>query len=300
MRQLIRLAVVLGMLATTLLAGAAAGRADVVNPSLGNERAGITVIVHGPGGSRGGGGAPRCTWRMNTLDDFYNWTHLGSPIIIPPKRDVSPPPPVVPWSYAPLAGGPMPGTWFLSFCGNDGANFHWVMLDGSAPPVDIDAMLETALDYLEPPKPRIGVSPEDDLVVNVATWLWVDRATWDAQPSVTVSAGDGVPQIRQQATVRATAQSLKFTMGDGGSTPSNCEGPGTRWTTAYPADARSPSHCDYLYQRAANRYTITASIVWKIEWSAQGAAVNHGFIPLGTITTSSTVSRRVVEVQTIN
>jgi hypothetical protein len=301
MRQLIRLAVVLGMLTTMLVSGAAAGRADVVQPGIDGTKAGISVRVHGGNRGGGGGGGPSCSWRPAIGEDFYNAVHLGSPIIHVPPRTLDPPPPVQPWTYAPLTPvgeEPGSGTWFLSFCGDD-ITYHWIRLGVAQPAVPVQDLIDAALAYLEPPKPRMGVSPEDDLVVNVPTWLWVNPADWNSVTSVTASAGDGVPQIYQEATVTARAQSLNFTMGDGGSTP-GCQGPGVRWTTAYDAEARSPSRCDYVYQRARNRYTITANIVWRIEWSAQGVAVNQGPTFLGTITTRSTVNRRVVEVQTIN
>jgi hypothetical protein len=302
-RHAIRLAAVLGLLAATLLAAAPAGWADVVDPEIGNDKAGISVRV-GAGGSSGGGGGGgggvQCFWRPSVADDWYNAVHLGSPIIRPPVRDIDPPPEVKPWTYALLApSGATLGTatWFVSFCGSE-TNFHWIDLVANEPAADVDALIRAARAELDPPEPEIGVSPANELVVNVPTWMWVDPATWNTEISVTASAGDGVAQIYQEATVTAKAVSLNFDMGDGTVVP--CDGPGTRWTTAHDPAADSPSGCDHEYARASGGYPITANVVWELTWSAQGVAVNQGPTFLGTITTSNTVTRRVVEVQTLN
>lgn len=149
----------------------------------------------------------------------------------------------------------------------------------------------SAIGQLRLPTPRVRMNPDVKVaqVVHVPTWLWIDQADWRS-----VSRTVGVPGV----TVTATATPLRvvWSMGDGGSV--SCAGPGTPFSSLFPAASRSLD-CGYVYPKSSagqpgEVFTVTATVVWDVKWRGGGKS--------GTITglqRSTRVPVRVAEVQGI-
>jgi hypothetical protein len=164
----------------------------------------------------------------------------------------------------------------------------------SGPAVTLQALAQRAYRFLPLPAPviRTNPPPTQDQLVDLATWLWVDRAAWGAR-----TATASVPGLA--VTVTAVPATVTWRMGDGGDVV--CRGPGAPFD---PAVARpgQPGTCSYTYQRAsagalAGRFTVTATTTWRIAWTATGAA-GAGTLP--PLSRSSQTALRVAEVQAIN
>jgi hypothetical protein len=164
----------------------------------------------------------------------------------------------------------------------------------SGPAVTPEALAQRAYRFLPLPAPviRTNPPPTQDQLVNLATWLWVDRAAWGAR-----TATASVPGLA--VTVTAVPATVTWRMGDGGEVV--CRGPGAPFD---PAAARpgQPGTCSYTYRRAsagmpASRFTVTATTTWRITWTATGAADGSSLPPLSR---SSQTALRVAEVQAIN
>lgn len=148
---------------------------------------------------------------------------------------------------------------------------------------------ELAVERLDLPPPDLGFSPPGDLLVGLPTWLWVDTA-WDAASAVAT-----VTDVT--SAVSARPLSVRWDLGDG--TAIACEGPGTPYDAARPADAQA-STCSHVYQRSSaaqpdGSYAVTATVTYAITWEATTGESGD----LGTVERSTTASRRVVEVQAV-
>ncbi len=165
-------------------------------------------------------------------------------------------------------GGPQPGQWVFPDCRGPGAIDPmppvWVT---GAKPVAVTVqvapvvMAEQAAKSLALTSAVIEMAPPDGhpQLVNVATWLWVNPATWHP---VTATATAG------PVTTTAVAAPTKvvWDMGDGHSV--TCDGPGTPYDPSTP-DATTT--CSYTWPTAGT-YTVTATIYWSVTWTAAGAA----------------------------
>ena len=126
--------------------------------------------------------------------------------------------------------GPGPARWYRRICdhGNGATEVTIVWLpDRPSTPRSSPSRPWTAPD----PAPEIRLNPPagEEQVVNVPTWMWLDRSAW--QPvSATASAG--------AVTVTATAspRSVRWDMGNGDVVV--CDGPGTPYDPARPAGDR--------------------------------------------------------------
>lgn len=154
-----------------------------------------------------------------------------------------------------------------------------------------EAVLRQALGELQLPTPVIRMNPDTSAaqIVRVPVWLWIDRSVW--RP---VSKTVQVPGVSVTAT--ATPQRVVWSMGDGGSVA--CAGPGTPYSSSYPADAASPD-CGYSYQRSSagqpgETFLVTATVVWTVVWQGAGKS---GTVP--GLATRAQVPVKVTEVQGI-
>ena len=154
-----------------------------------------------------------------------------------------------------------------------------------------ETVVQQAMAQLQLPKPVIRMSPDAGAaqVVRFPMWLWIDASGW-RQVSKTVQ----VPGASLTAT--ATPQRVIWSMGDGGSV--TCAGPGTPYSSHYPAGASSPD-CGYVYQRSSagqpdERFTVKATVVWDVAWQGAGKS---GTVPGMEMT--SQVPVRVSEVQSV-
>jgi hypothetical protein len=148
------------------------------------------------------------------------------------------------------------------------------------------------------PAPSMELNPAAFGVVNMATWLAIDPAVWHAyQASATA---DGV-----SATAVATPETVTWSMGDGGEV--DCSGPGIIYNPALADDAQSTS-CSYTYEQSSEgqpsddadpndgAFLVTATIHWKVTWTAIGAPGGGTLPPLQT---TSGRSLRVEQVESV-
>jgi hypothetical protein len=271
MRRLTRTLVVAGAALAALLGGGPA-RAEwnPTDPGTG----GVSVTVYqpaGPGASSqaGGSSAVRCTYTKDT----------GPVVAGDPHADEQ-----GTYYTASCVTGPLSG--FVVF------NL-WV--PAGQPAVAPGILAQVARRYLPLPPPAIHTNPPatTDQLVNLASWLWADPATW-GQRRATAS----VPN--ESATVVATPVSVTWTMGDGGKV--TCRGPGTPYDPARPPDGQR-TDCAYTYRRSSagqpgERYAVSATTTWALRWTATGAVTTSGTLP--PLLRTSTTTLRVAEAQAIN
>lgn len=163
--------------------------------------------------------------------------------------------------------------------------------EGGADPLPAPAQLaQVAREQLRLPSPRIQASPADEQLVNLPTWLWLERGGWGA-----VSATASVPGVSVTAVARPT--SVDWTMGDGHSV--TCTGPGTPYGAS--ASPKSPSpDCGYTYRttsagRPDSAFAVSATVHWTVTWAGAGQS---GVFP--GMTTTSDADFRVAESQALN
>ena len=164
----------------------------------------------------------------------------------------------------------------------------------AAPAVDPRVLAMQAMNTLSLPAPgiRLNPVPPQDQLVNLATWMWLDEATWG--PRTSTAAVPGVT-----VSVTAQPQRVMWDMGNGDQVA--CDGPGTPYDTTQAEEAQH-SDCTYTYRRSSagqpgERYTITATVEWSATWSVAGAP-GGGALP--GLTRSSSVAVRVAEIQAVN
>lgn len=146
------------------------------------------------------------------------------------------------------------------------------------------------------PSPSLGSAPPADRgVVNVAMWLWVERAMWR---QVSATAWVPTPEGIVWATVTARPRRLVYVPGDGalGSGPVVCAGPGSVWT-AHDGDDRSSS-CMYTYRHSSamsahGAFRSGVHVEWEISWRSNVAA--GGSLPPHTTSTARDIVVRDVQ-----
>lgn len=153
------------------------------------------------------------------------------------------------------------------------------------------AMLaEFALAELTLPAPLIGMSPDDDHVVQLPSWMWIDRSQWGPQDR-TAAAGP------VSATVTARPIRVEWDMGNGSVV--TCDGPGRVYRPQF-AGQPEATDCKYTYRHSSagqpdEAYDVTATVVWDASWT--GSDGDGG--ALGELTSQATEAVRVAEVQAL-
>ncbi len=153
-----------------------------------------------------------------------------------------------------------------------------------------------AADSISLPQPDIQMNPAAFSVVNLATWLWIDSASWRTYEATAAAGG-------VTATAIATPQTVTWNMGNGQSVV--CAGPGTPYD---PSASGEPPSCSYAYRESSAEQTsvdgnpnddsflVTATISWSVTWSVLGS-VGGGTLP--DLETHSTVPIRVEQVESV-
>lgn len=184
------------------------------------------------------------------------------------------------------------GAWYRKVCAEPGGSTATVIWVPER--VDPRVLAERAADQVAIPSVQLGTNPsaEQGAVVNVETWLWVDASSW-RPVSAQASAGSVV------VTATAAPRRVVWDMGNGDRV--TCEGPGTPYDSSRPSSDQSTG-CSYTYRTSSARarggaYTVTATVVWEISWTATGAA---GGGSLGTAPRSQSVRLPVKEIQAVN
>jgi hypothetical protein len=195
--------------------------------------------------------------------------------------------------------GQGPGVWYRKICVDaNGMSSGVIVWGAQAPAVDPAALAQQALGYTPMPNPAVGMSPPPgrEQLVNLTTFLWIDRAQW--QPvSASASAG-GVTVV-----TTATPQRAVWAMGNGDAV--TCDGPGVPYDPSR-SDADQPDPCRYIYrQSSANQpngvFVLTATVEWHVTWAATGAPAGAPAAgDLGVVGRSSSVPVRVAEAEATN
>lgn len=203
--------------------------------------------------------------------------------------------------YVPAGPGPgqetpkEPGGWFMLLCSPDGKDPDsrgpiWVPAGADAPPpLTPEQVAQIARRQLRPPAPKIMASPAGDQLVNLPTWMWLDRGSWTA-----VSATASVPGVSVTAIARPT--SVIWSMGDGSSV--TCTGAGSPFPAGSDPKSASPD-CGHTYKassagRPAEAFPVTATVQWTVSWSGAGQS---GTFP--NLSTNASAAFRVAESQGI-
>lgn len=149
-------------------------------------------------------------------------------------------------------------------------------------------LAQRAYSSLRLPTLTIKANPAGEQIVNVPTWLWMDRASWQ-----NVSATAGVPGVSVTAVARP--MSVSWSMGDGHTI--TCSGPGTPYVEGDPS--RNSPDCGYTYKISSagqrdHAFAVTATVHWNVTWSGGGQG---GTFP--DLTTTSSTQLRVAEIQAL-
>lgn len=189
------------------------------------------------------------------------------------------------------------GAWYVYRCSGPGVHDGlyrapiWLP-DGVVPVAALPSpqeLADQARAKLRLPTPGIEANPPGDKLVQLPTWLWVDRATWGTRQATASVPGVSVTAV-------ATPTSVTWSMGDGQKV--SCSGPGTPYSATAGSATASPD-CGHTYRRSSaavpgQHFVVTATVHWTVTWSGAGAG---GTFP--DMTTSATASFRVAEVQAL-
>jgi hypothetical protein len=170
-------------------------------------------------------------------------------------------------------GGSGPGAWYIPLCklpphdyGNP-MSAVWIAGPLPAPPTSPIVLEQHAVATLLLAGPQIRMSPPPNKpqIVNISTWLWITGA-WRGR-SATATAGPVA------ATATAVPYKVVWSMGDGHTV--TCLGPGTPYNSNEPASAQSTSR-SYTYTTPSSaapggRFTVTATVYYRVTWVARGA-----------------------------
>jgi hypothetical protein len=142
------------------------------------------------------------------------------------------------------------------------------------------------------PFPVVRHNPTDAGLVNLATWLWLDDASWQVSSNSLSLRGTTV-------TVVAKPTKVDWQTGDG--TRVTCAGQGRTYDIRLSASDQS-TYCSHTYRRSsaaepASTYGGSATASWQVSWvgSEPGGPVEQGVLPPLELTTP--FSLRVQEVQ---
>lgn len=157
--------------------------------------------------------------------------------------------------------------------------------------IDPLTLAQRAAAALDLPSPAIRMSPADDQVVQLPSWLWIPDGQWQPQ-QVSASAGPVT------STVTATPVRVTWDMGNGDTV--DCDGPGTPYRARF-AGQSGATDCSYTYRYSSagqpgESYQVTSTVAWELTWTATGAAGGGG---LGTVETSAAQPVRVTEIQAL-
>jgi hypothetical protein len=210
---------------------------------------------------------------------------------------------------APPAGAVQPGAWYVDLCAAVNAQgmatgVQWFgngQVPGIPPP-DPATVGAQAASELQLPSPSLALSPATTGYVNLAEWLWIEPSVW--HPFTTAAQACNAGGCTN-ASATATPAYVTWNTGDGSIL--TCDGPGTAYNPAIPADAQSTS-CSHTYTTTSAgqptpggnpndaAFTITAMVTWSVVWS--GPAGSAGSLP--SLTTHASTSLKVTQIESVN
>ncbi len=238
-------------------------------------------------GSGGGSTQPQCP-------DFVPYS-----VASPGGGDGGPPP----------AGAPQPGAWYVDLCAvgsvqgmSTGVQWFATGQVPGTPPPDPATVGAEAASGLRLPEPSLTLSPATTAYVNLAEWLRIDPSVWH---SFTTSAQACTAGGCTTASATATPSYVTWSTGDGSTV--TCNGPGTAYNEAIPADAQSTS-CSHTYTTTSAgqptpdgnpndaAFPVTATVTWTVAWSGPNGSA--GALP--SLTTEATTSLKVTQIESVN
>jgi hypothetical protein len=162
-----------------------------------------------------------------------------------------------------------------------------------------EMLAEYAYDEISVPDTEIEMNPDDEQVVNLPTWVWLDEAAFEP-----VSVRAELPNAGLWA--ETTAEPVSLTIE-----------PGTEDATLFPSDgvceiaedgsigepytegrSEDDPPCGVMYERATHAvdsFELTATLTWQVSW--EGSDGSGGELPDGVFETTQDIV--VDEVQTI-
>src|SRR5581483_1974443 len=166
---------------------------------------------------------------------------------------------------------PVEGSIYIIVCTNaDGVVVYQAVITYQPGTTVIDAATLARQAYKELPllypDPHTAPPSDQQQLVGVRTWMWLDPAQW--QPR---SATAAIPGL--SATVTAQPSEVRWDMGDG--TIVTCNGPGTPYDPSR-ADGDQHSDCTHVFEHDGTKQ-VRATIVWRVTW--QGSDGSGGTLP---------------------
>lgn len=159
------------------------------------------------------------------------------------------------------------------------------------PPVPPTVLLAMAEEFLDPPEPDVEVNPVARSVVNVATWVWADEATFG---EIVVRAESG-PNWAQ---IDATAEGMTLTAPAARQQAGNCASGGSPYVRGRSASSQS-TDCSVVFTRAS----VGAPNGWPLNvtanWGARGTTSDGADEVLLDRPRTTTVNIEVAEVQAV-
>jgi len=252
---------------------------------------------HRVGNSPGTGGGSVDTdpgrWRCSYVRSDYQPPASGGVVAaaFTARPLAAPPSPAAP------AAGPK-GAWYVYKCTGKGAAdaiYRPPVFIPDAPATpgpalpDPAALARQVYDQLRLPSPAIRLSPAGRQLVNLPTWLWLDRAGWGAASATAAVPGESV-------TATAVPSSVTWALGDGSTV--TCTGPGTPYSASMNPTGGSPD-CGHTYPRssagqAGATFAVSATVHWSVTWAGAGQAGTFAGL-----TTTATVNVPVAESQAL-
>ncbi|MEU2426073.1 hypothetical protein ABZ619_34555 [Streptomyces sp. NPDC007851] len=181
--------------------------------------------------------------------------------------------------------------------------YFWVDT-GDAPPANIPNTISTkilgelAYNEIRVPTTEVSLKPAGTTKVNLATWAWLDKATFKP-----VSVTASVPVLGLSATTTAEPVSLRIDPGtsDAVTYPASgvCEfnnGSVGEEYTAGDAGKTPPCGVKYLRSSGNGSYQLRATVTWKIHWTGNDG--NGADLPDGAFGRAQDVI--VQEIQSVN
>ena len=171
------------------------------------------------------------------------------------------------------------GAWYYTTCryADTGAltyagYWQYEPGDPADPGPDLAALARQAYDQVPLTFPAPATSPAIDVdqITGLPTWLWIDPAGWRE-----LTARAEIPGFWVEVT--ATPQRLVWEMGDG--TRITCDGPGTAYDPALPANAQN-TDCSHVYRyvstdQPGGRYAASVTTEWTVRWQASTGATGE-------------------------
>ncbi|WP_434594751.1 hypothetical protein [Streptomyces sp. A5-4] len=157
-----------------------------------------------------------------------------------------------------------------------------------------------AYDKIKVPETEIELKPAARSTVNLPTWVWLDKGTFD---EVRVRAELPGTNVWAQTTAKPVSLHLEPGTDDAQTYPASGEcvfnGDGSIGTPFTEGSSDAPPPCGITYRRSSNGapYQLKASVTWEISWVGTGGA-GDDTLPDGIFETTQDMN--VQEIQAIN